>query len=90
MAKISVDPDGMRTAAGKVANEASNLQSLIDSVSRVVANLKDSWSDVAQASFESQWNDMLPKFKEFVPELEKYSQAITTHANNMDEAGMRI
>lgn len=90
MARDFHDYEGMRAAARQVANEASNLQSLIGSVSRIVANLSDSWSDVAQSKFESQWNEMLPKFKEFVPELEMYSQAVTKHAEKMEIAGMNI
>lgn len=90
MARDFHDYEGMREAAKKVAIEASNLQTLIGSVSQIVANLSDSWSDVAQSKFESQWNEMLPKFREFVPELEMYSQAVTKHADKMERAGMSI
>ena len=84
------DYEGMRTAGSKVKNEAANLQTLINTVTRVVADLKNSWSDVAQTTFESQWNELLPKFKEFVPELENYSQAVIKHANKMEDGGRDI
>lgn len=84
------DYEGMRTAGGKLNNEAANLQTLISTVSGIVSNLKGSWSDVAQTTFESQWNELLPKFKEFVPELEQYSQAVIKHANKMEEDGQTM
>ncbi|MBQ6481675.1 MAG: WXG100 family type VII secretion target [Anaerolineaceae bacterium] len=84
------DYDGMRTAGSQVQNEATNLQTLIDTVSKLVANLGNSWSDVAQTKFESQWNEMVPKFRAFVPELEAYSKAIMSHANKMEEEGQTI
>lgn len=84
------DYEGMRNASTQVKNEATNLQTLIDTVSKLVANLSSSWSDVAQTKFESQWNEMVPKFKAFVPELETYSKAILTHANKMEEEGQTI
>jgi len=84
------DYEGMRTAGTQVQKEAANLQTLIDTVTKLVANLSSSWSDVAQTKFESQWNEMVPKFRAFVPELEAYSNAIMTHANKMEEEGQTI
>lgn len=80
----------MRVAGSKLNNEAANLQTLISTVSGIVSNLKGAWSDVAQTTFESQWNELLPKFKEFVPELENYSQAVTKHADKMEREGETI
>lgn len=84
------DYDGMRQAGVQVQNEATNLNTLIETVSKVVANLSNSWSDVAQTKFASQWNEMVPKFKAFVPELEAYSKAVISHANKMEEEGQSI
>lgn len=80
----------MRSAGAKLKNEAANLQTLINTVTGIVSNLKESWDDVAQITFESQWNELLPKFKEFVPELESYSHAVNSHADKMEREGQTI
>ena len=84
------DYDGMRSAGTTIANEAADLQNLIDTVSKLVTNLHSSWTDVAQTKFESSWNEMVPSFRAFVPELEAYSKAVISHANKMEEAGQNI
>jgi len=84
------DYEGMRSDSTAVQNEATNLQTLIDTVSKVVARVKDSWDDAAVNKFEAQWNEMVPKLRSFVPQLEEYSKAIMSHANKMEEDGQTI
>lgn len=87
MAIAKYDFEGMREQAGKVKKGAEDLSALIETINRVVEDMRNAWSDPAQKEFEQQWSEMRAKLKEYVPVIEEYSKAVNTHADKIEQDG---
>ena len=90
MATAKYDFETMRTLGNKVIKEATELSSLITTVNGAVTEMATAWSDPAQTKFESQWNEMSQKLKEYVPVIEEYGKAVKAHADKVEQAGAGI
>lgn len=90
MAVAKYDFETMRALGKKVTKGGEDLNTLISTVNNVVAEMKSAWSDPAQTKFESQWEEMSAKLKEYVPVIDEYGKAVLSHADKVEESGRSL
>lgn len=88
--KISLDTSALRSSASRVNAIASELESELASLQQIIQSTANAWEGDAKVSFENTFNTTYKKnLTEIKESLCRYAQAMTSYANDTDEATSR-
>ncbi len=79
MAKIRITPDELRSKAQEVRGKSQEHEAVIANITSLVNGLNAEWTGAAQDAYVAKFQEMQPRFSDFLELLEAY-------AMNMDEA----
>ena len=86
MAKTSVDSVVLRSSATQVKNIAGNIESEMNSLSRIIATTTAAWEGSSKDSFETTYNTVYKKtLTALQNSLLEYAREMEVFANKSDE-----
>lgn len=84
MAGIGVDSEGLNSSAARVDGIASNLQSEMEALGRLVQETGNYMQGGPQATFEAKYAEFRVTMNNFVGALNAYSTGMRTYAAQSD------
>ncbi len=88
--KVSLDTSSLRSSAARVNGIAGNLESELSTLEQIIQSTAGAWEGDAKVSFENTFRTTYKKnLTEIKESLRKYAQAMTSYANDTDEATSR-
>lgn len=86
MAKTSVDSAVLRSSATQVKNIAGNIESEMNSLSRIISTTAAAWEGSSKDSFETTYNTVYKKtLTALQSSLLEYAREMEIFANKSDE-----
>ncbi len=83
--QIRMSPEQMRTRATEFSREGDNIQTTIDTMQRLINELRNEWEGSASASFEQQFESLKPSFNDMRNLVEDISKQLTATAQAMED-----
>lgn len=85
--KIRIAPEQMRSRASEFKMEASNIESIINSMDKLLSQLEEEWDGEASKSFAEQYIKLRPAFvngKQLVTVISTQLEQVAGAMENLD------
>lgn len=90
MAEIKVTTEGMRSAAFEFSAKMHEMESSVNQIWSLLAELDAMWDGDANEAFNALIEEDKPKFERLYEMMETYKNAITTAAQKYEEGETEI
>ncbi len=87
---IKMTPESMRQRAGEYANQANNLESIIQKMDSLLSQLREEWEGQAAEGFATKFAELKPSFVQAKNLIDEISRALTSSANRLEETDQEI
>lgn len=85
MAIIQITPESLRSEASKLSSLKAQHESEMKNLRTLILALNEQWKGAAQDAFVGKYNELQPKFTEFVQLLQDHINHMNTAAQQMEE-----
>ncbi len=90
MAQIRMTPETMRTRAGQTDKQAEQMQTLINTMDKLLQTLKGEWEGDAMKGYEDRYNKIKPSLKNAKDLLDEIAHNLRETAKIVEETDKQI
>ena len=90
MAQIRMTPETMRTRAGQTDKQAEQMQTLINTMDKLLQTLKGEWEGDAMKGYEDRYNKIKPALKNAKDLLDEIAHNLRETAKIVEETDKKI
>ncbi|EHI73950.1 virulence factor EsxA [Streptococcus criceti] len=87
---IKLTPDELRTSAQKYTQGSQSVQDVLTSLTNEQAVISENWDGTAFDAFETQFNELSPKVRQFAELLESINTQLNGVASTLEETDSNI
>lgn len=85
MAIIQVTPESLRSEANRLNSLKESHKTEMNNLRRLILGLNEQWKGSAQDAFVGKYQELQPKFQEFIRLLEDHINHMKIEADQMEE-----
>ena len=90
MAQIKLTPEDLRTSAQRYTQGSENVTQVLNELTREQGIISDNWDGSAFDSFETQFNELTPKIREFATLLQDINAQLVKVADIVEQTDQDI